>query len=61
MTRNLWVCYGVPHHGRSYVDMNAPRLGSFSVSAGHDKTMSLENSGNDRIAHEKQYKVLRAF
>lgn len=45
----------------SYVDMNAPRLGSFSVSAGHDKTMSLENSGDDTMAYEKQYKVSRAF
>lgn len=45
----------------SYVDMNAPRLGSFSVNAGHDKTMSLENSGDDTMAYEKQYKVSRAF
>lgn len=44
----------------SYVDMNAPRLGSFSVSAEHDKTISLENSGNDTMAHEKQYEVSRA-
>lgn len=45
----------------SYVEMNALRLGSFSVSAGHDKTMSLKNSGNNTMAHEKQYKVSRAF